>query len=327
MTGFMTKRKLSAWSLTTANLLLLASASTPAPAQPGFAAPRPYTLVTTGQSYDRLQDALYAIGNGTGTIRIASGHHRDCGVQQGGNVTLVAEVPGQAVFDGTLCEGKAALVLRGRASRIEGLVFANLRADDGNGAGIRLEQGSLSVGQSWFRDSEEGILANSDPQSTISIDQSTFTHLGRCDRGLACAHSIYINFYAKVTVTRSRFEHGDGGHYLKVRAANVAVEGNSFDDSGGRATNYMIDLPAGATGRIAGNWFVQGRDKENPTTFIAVAAEGHQHSANDLTIEGNTARFVPGLDRISAFVSDWSGDRIVIGQNQLAPGVVRFLRR
>ena len=62
-------------------------------------------------------------------------------------------------------------------------------------------------------------------------------------------------------MTRSRFEQGTGGHYLKSRAARNVIEGNSFDDANGHGTNYLIDLPNGGTGAIRGNWFVQGRDK------------------------------------------------------------------
>jgi hypothetical protein len=99
----------------------------------------PYTVVETGQGYDRLQDAINAIDTGTGTIRIAPGTWHDCGVQPHGSIAFVAQVPGQSIFDGTVCEGKAALVLRGRSSRVEGLIFQNLKIGDGNGAGIRLE--------------------------------------------------------------------------------------------------------------------------------------------------------------------------------------------
>jgi hypothetical protein len=99
----------------------------------------PYTVVETGQGFDRLQDAINAIDTGTGTIRIAPGTWHDCGVQPHGNIAFVAQVPGQSIFDGTVCEGKAALVLRGRSSRVEGLVFQNLAIGDANGAGIRLE--------------------------------------------------------------------------------------------------------------------------------------------------------------------------------------------
>jgi hypothetical protein len=287
----------------------------------------PYTVVESGRAYGRLQDAVEAIGAGTGTIRIAPGRYADCAVQTQGMVTYQAETPGQSVFDAVTCEGKAALVLRGRAARIEGLVFANMRVPDFNGAGIRLEGGNLEVSQAWFRDSQQGILTAGNPDGVMTIDKSTFTRLGTCDGPGGCAHSIYAGDLGAVTVTRSRFEAGRGGHYLKSRAPRIAVIGNSFDDSAGRATNYMIDLPGGASGKIAGNWFVQGTNKENHSAFIAVAAENRDHPSAGLVIEGNDARFAPGVTWPSVFVADWSGQVRQIGQNALAARLVRYERR
>lgn len=288
---------------------------------------RPYTIVETGQKFDKLWDALYAVGDRTVTLRFEPGHYKECGVQVAGNVTFLAAVPGKTIFDGAICEGKGALVLRGRSARVEGIVFAGLHSSDGNAAGIRLERGNLTVVQSWFHDSDEGILAANDPRGSIAIDHSTFTHLGRCDRGLSCAHSIYLNFYDRVTVTNSRFAQGDGGHYIKIRAAHVDIRDNVIDDTEGRRSNYLIDLPAGATGRISGNWMVQGSHKENPGTIIAVAAESRDHKSDGLTIEGNVVKMAPGAPRGPALVRDWSGDRIVIGANQVDPGIVRFVRQ
>lgn len=286
----------------------------------------PYTVVETGRSFTRLQDAVDAIGNGRGTIRFASLRFADCAVQNAGEVTYEATVPGQSILDGVSCEDKAALVLRGRGATVNGMVFANIHVSDRNGAGIRLEHGNLAVSQSWFRDSEQGILTADDPASAITIDKSTFTRLGTCE-GSGCAHSIYVGNYGALTVTRSRFEAGTGGHYAKTRAAKIAILDCSFDDSRGRSTNYMIDLSDGATGRIAGNWFVQGRDKENYSAFIAVAAEHRNHPSGGLVIEDNNARFAPGIERRSAFVADFSGDAVTLGDNVLGPGLVRYERR
>lgn len=286
----------------------------------------PYTVVETGRGYTRLQEAVDAIGDGRGTIRLAPLRFADCAVQNAGEITYEAQVPGQSVLDGTACEGKGALVLRGRGARVVGLTFANIRVPDKNGAGIRLERGNLAVAQSWFRDSEQGILTADDPASTITIDKSTFTRLGTCE-GSGCAHSLYVGNYGALTVTRSRFEAGTGGHYAKTRAARIAILNCSFDDSRGRATNYMIDLSDGATGRIAGNWFVQGRDKENHSAFIAVAAEHRNHPSGGLAVEDNNARFAPGMDRRSAFVADWSGDAVRLGENTLGAGLVRYEKR
>lgn len=287
----------------------------------------PYTVVETGRSFSALQEAVNAIGEGTGTIRIEPGVYRDCAVQQAGDVGFVAQVPGQTVFDGAACEGKATIVARGRSTRVEGLIFQNIRVHDANGSGIRLEHGNLTVRQSWFRDSEQGILSADDPTAAVLIEKSTFTRLGRCDRGLSCAHSVYFGDYGSVTIRQSRFEAGRGGHYVKARAGRVEVTETSFDDTAGSTTNYMIDLPAGATGRIANNVFVQGRDKENYSAFITVAAEGRLHSSAGLSIAGNDARFAPGVSRSSAFVADWSGDPLVIGSNTLGNGLTRFEKR
>lgn len=305
--------------------VLIAAISTLAPAQTG---PRPaYLVVETGRTYARLQEAVDAIGPGMGTIRFASFRFADCAVQTAGDILYQAEVPGMAVLDGVACEGKAALVLRGRAARIEGLVFANIRVPDRNGAGIRLEKGDLTVSQAWFRDSEQGILTANGERGTIAIDKSTFTRLGTCEGAGGCAHSIYVGDYGALTVTRSRFEAGRGGHYVKTRTPRVAIINSSFDDSGGKGTNYMIDLSAGATGQISGNWFVQGRDKENYSALIAVAPEGRINPSAGLTIAGNDARLAPGVERSTTFVADWSGEALAIGQNTLGAGLKRYERR
>jgi len=287
----------------------------------------PYTVIENGRRFARLQEAVDSIGDGMGTIRIARGTWADCAVQTAGDVFYQAAEPGAATLANTACEGKAALVLRGRSARVEGLVFAGLTVGDGNGAGIRLEKGNLAVSQAWFRDSQQGILTAADPSGTIAIDKSTFTRLGTCEFSAGCAHSLYVGDYGALTVTRSRFEQGRGGHYVKTRSARVAILDNSFDDSAGSGTNYMIDLSNGSSGRIAGNWMVQGRNKENYSAFIANAAEGKWHAADGLVIEGNDARFVPGLSRRSVFVADWSGDAIRIGENALGAGLVRTEKR
>ncbi len=303
--------------LSTALLVSAAIAST-ALAQGGGA---PFTVVETGQGFASIGDALAAIGDRRGTISIAPGTYHQCGVQQGGDVTIRAAKPGSVIFDGVPCEGKAALVLRGQASTVDGVIFQNIRVPDGNGAGIRLESGNLTVRNSLFRNSEEGILTSDYDGGQVMIDKSTFRRLGRCDRDLDCAHGVYIGRLANLVVTNSRFDQGDGGHYLKTRTARVTITGNSFDDSGGRLTNYMIDLSNGASGVISGNEMVQGKDKDNWSAFITVAPEGREHSSAGLTIEGNKAGFVPGLERNSTFVANFTDDAVRIGANQLAPSM------
>lgn len=307
-------------------LAALAVAAIPAAAvfaQDGAA----FTVVETGRGFNNLQDAVDAIGGGTGTIAVAAGMHRQCAVQSAGSISYMASEPGQAIFEGATCEGKAALVLRGRDANVSGLVFRRMAVADFNGAGIRLEQGNLTVAQSWFLDSQQGILTGNDANGRIVIDKSTFSGLGTCEGAGGCAHSIYIGDYGHLRVTRSRFEKGRGGHYVKARAKRVEVASSSFDDSAGSSTNYMIDLPAGATGQITNNWFVQGQSKENYSAFIAVGAEQKLHNSDGLQIAGNDARLAPNVRRNTIFVADWSGANLDIGPNNLGSGLGRFERR
>jgi hypothetical protein len=301
--------------------LLLTAGAAAAPAQESTA---PFVVQESGRGFARLQDALRAVGGGDATILIAPGHYRECAVQEGGRISYVAQQPGTAVFDSVVCQGKAGLVLAGRAARIYGLVFENYSVSDGNGSGIRLEQGDLYVMQSEFRDSQSGILSHNDPSATIQIERSTFSGLGYC--GADCAHSIYIGDYGRLIVDRSRFERGTGGHYIKTRGTRVDISQSSFDDSGGRATNYMIDLSNGSTGMITGNTFVQGANKENYSGMIVVAAEGQHHSANGLVVAGNDAKLAPGA-KPTSFVVDFTGESIDLESNKLASEIRPFETR
>jgi hypothetical protein len=300
-------------------IVLAAASLGPLHAQP----PGSFTVAETGESFETLQEAVNAIGRGSGTIRIAAGRYGDCAVQEAGRIAYVAERRGEAVFDGGACEGKATLVLRGKSARVDGLVFTRVRVPDGNGAGIRLQEGDLDVSYTLFSDGEGGILSHNGPPGSIRVDHSTFTGLGEGDG----VHSIYIGHYGSLRVTNSRFERGRGGHYLKSRAPRIEVLDNSFDDSRGRRTNYLIDLSNGAVGRIAGNVMVHGTGKENYSTMISVAPEGKENRSAGLVIEDNAASVAPGFRWTTTFVGDWSGERLEIRNNRLGPKIETFGRR
>lgn len=284
----------------------------------------PFTVRETGQGFDKLQDALMSIRGQDATILIAPGIYRQCAIQQAGHIVFHAVQPGTVIFDGVACEDKAALVLRGASSTVEGIIFRNMRVRDGNGAGIRIEIGDLTVTDSMFLDSQEGILGGTDDPAKVTIDHSTFSGLGQCDETPDCAHSIYLASTGVARVTNSRFERGRGGHYVKLRIPVVAITGNSFDDSQGHKTNYAIDLPEGATGLIARNTFVQGPDKENWTGIIVVAAEHRKYHSAGLRVEDNVASLAPGQTKNPGFVVDASHEKLLIGANRLGAGVRPF---
>ncbi len=138
---------------------------------------------------------------------------------------------------------------------------------------------------------------------------------------------MYLSNQGQVTITRSRFERGTGGHYVKLRVPNVTITDSSFDDSQGAATNYMIDLSEGATGVIARNTFVQGPRKENGSGLIVVAAEARTYSSQGLTIDDNVATLAPGAGGDPAFVADLSKQAIRLVNNRIGAGIRAFERR
>jgi len=66
---------------------------------------------------------------------------------------------------------------------------------------------------------------------------------------------------------------------------------------------------------------VQGRDKDNYSAFITVAPEGREQDSSNLSIANNSASFVPGLQRNSSFVANFTDDAVKIGANRLASGI------
>ncbi|MCD2314940.1 right-handed parallel beta-helix repeat-containing protein [Sphingomonas sp. IC-11] len=298
-------------------LLAIAMAAVPANGQQGSA---PFVVQETGEGFATLDEALQANRGQDFTVLVAPGVYRQCAVQQAGRVTFKAVKPGSAIFEGA-CEDKAALVLRGAGSVVDGLVFRGIRVPDGNGAGIRIEIGDLVVRNSMFLDSQEGILGGTEEPTSVTVDRSTFSGLGQCHETEDCAHSIYLASRGSVTITNSRFERGRGGHYVKLRVPRVTITDNSFDDSAGNRTNYMIDLPEGATGEIARNTFVQGVQKENWGGMIVVAAEQRKYRSAGLSVHDNVATLAPGQTKSPAFVANVSGERLALGANQLGAGV------
>lgn len=286
----------------------------------------PFRIEEMGESFWRLDDAVKAIGDQEATIVIAPGTYKDCAIQSGGSITYRAAKAGSVIFDGGVCDGKAALVLDGTAAVVDGLIFQNMRVPDRNGSGIRHQKGDLTVVNSLFRNSEQGILTHDDQNGTLTVDHTSFSGLGGCPDGV-CSHSIYAGRLKYVRVTNTRFDRGTGGHYLKSRAVRTDVSDSSFDDTQGRETNYMIDLSVGSTGTITRNVFVQGRNKENYSAFIAVSPEGREHRSGGLIVTNNRASIAPGVDRNTIFVADWSHEPLRISANQIGPGLRMFETR
>src|SRR5215471_8084921 len=146
--------------------------------------------VGPGKKYSTLSQAVSAAGEGDHII-IAAGEYFDCSFIGAPNLTIEGAGQGKTVITDKVCAGKALLVVDSDNVTVRNLTLTRARVPDGNGAGIRAEGGSLTIDHVDFINNQDGILAATLPQATITIRDSNFIGNGGCD--VSCAHGIYVN--------------------------------------------------------------------------------------------------------------------------------------
>ena len=258
--------------------------------------PAAATVITVGAggSYATLADAVAAAAAGD-TIDVAAGTYLNQTATIDKPLTIIG-TGGLAVFDATrsLASGndKGILVVNADAT-IENLVFENAVADplSNNGAGIRYQQGNLTVRNSRFIGNQDGILAtpSSKGSGTVTVENVLFQNNGIADGqvGSSYAHALYATDVQALIVTNSTFEGTLAGHDIKSRAANSLITNNMLYDGVTGTTSYAIDLSNGGNATVTGNTIVQGTGTDNPI-MIAYDPEGLVWPGNTALIAGNT---------------------------------------
>ena len=220
------------------------------------------------------------------TFEVEAGEYRgDVAVWDKKNITVRA-IGGRVrlIASGMAAEGKGIWVLRGGSMTVQGIDFTGARVPDKNGAGIRLENGRLTVRDCSFTDNQNGILTSNNPMVELDISDSEFGHNGYGD---GQSHNLYVGEIAHLTVTGSYFHHAYVGHLLKSRAAlNHILYNRLTDEIGGRAS-YELELASGGIAYVIGNIIGQGSQTENPH-LISYGAEGYKWPKNELYLINNT---------------------------------------
>jgi hypothetical protein len=254
-------------------------------AGPALAARAAMTLdVGPGRLFATLGAALAAARDGD-TLRLAEGTYRaDVGAAERA-LTIRGEGRGAVLLaDGAHCEGKAILVVRGRVV-LENLEFRGARVPDGNGAGVRFENGHLTIRRCRFFDNEMGLLSAGALPMELDVDDCDF---GRAPRHAGLLHHLlYVGAIGRFTLTRSRFADGWRGHLVKSRARVNDVRDNRLGPGGG--ASYELEFPDGGDNTVAGNLIVQSAGTDNPA-LLSMGAERRSTPPGRLVLSGN--RFV-----------------------------------
>lgn len=186
---------------------------------------------------------------------------------------------------GRSAEGKAIWVFRNGDFVVENVAFEGARVPAGNGAGIRFEQGTLTVRRCRFTDNENGLLAGNLPHSELTIEDSLFSAAPR-DRG-TLKHLLYVGRIARFTLTGSRFHQGFEGHLVKTRARENRIAYNVLYDGQGGAAAYELEFPDGGVAYVIGNVIGQSATTTN-ATVVSYGAEGARWDRNALYLVHNT---------------------------------------
>ena len=182
-------------------------------------------------------------------------------------------------------EGKAIWVFRNGDFKVSNIEFRGARVDDENGAGIRFENGRLTVRQCAFFDNQIGILTANSPDAELTIEKSIFAQAPK--QATSLPHLLYVGRIALLRVTGSRFHGGYRGHLLKSRARVSDIRYNLLIDGEGGSASYEADFPNGGDVTMVGNVIGQSRSTENPT-IIAYGSEGSTWPQSRLRMVHNT---------------------------------------
>ncbi|MDO8450873.1 MAG: hypothetical protein Q7T10_18935 [Rhodoferax sp.] len=228
----------------------------------------------------------------------------------GGRVRLLAQ--------GAAAEGKGIWVVRANGMRVEGFDFEGAAVPDRNGAGIRLEKGSLLVRNCSFMRNEMGLLTSNDPATVLEVENSEFAYNQRPD---GHNHNLYVGQIARLSVTGSYFHHARIGHLLKSRAAVNHIFYNRLTDDAGGTASYELEFPNGGVAYVVGNLIAQGTQTENPH-MISFGAEGYKWPRNEIHLENNT--LVDALPRGGVFLRVAPGADAIRAVNNLLVGPGRL---
>jgi hypothetical protein len=273
-----------------------------------------------------VPSAAAAIAADGDTIQIDPGSYTDCAVWHQSRLNIAASGAGVVLRD-RVCQNKGIFVTVGDDITIRGIGFEGARAPAHNGAGIRVEGANLTLIGTRFLDNEDGILAASNPVSTIKILDSEFRANGVCAR--QCAHGIYVNKVALLDIERSLFVDQHIGHHIKSRALRTVLIDDTITDGPDGTSSYLVDLSSGGDLLMRGCTLEKGPNSDQPQVAVTIGEEELTNPIRQIELIGNSFRndlaqptiFLRNVTNVPAILigNRFSGPVVVLD----GPGTIR----
>jgi hypothetical protein len=218
-------------------------------------------------------------------VAIYPGQYYDCAIV--GVPRLTIEGIGDAadvVMTDKTCGEKAILVIDQPGVTVRNLTLTRARVFDQNGAGIRMEGGSLNVDGVRFINNQDGILTNGGQGWELNVTNSRFERNGTC-RG-ECAHGLYAVDIALLRVSHSIFRATKAGHHIKSRALRTEITDCTIEDGPTGTASYLIEAPNGGDVIIRNNTLEKGPKASNQAAIV-IGAESTSKPTHEIIVSDN----------------------------------------
>ncbi len=207
-------------------------------------------------NFTSIGDAFLQAEDGD-QIKILPGSWAEGAILKADNVTIKAA---DAVLTKAFAN-KAALVIKGNNTAIEGLECKNIKVSDGNGACIRLKGKNLTLKNVYFHHNQQGVLTGSDSGKVV-IEDSRIEYNGNQSHPLGRSHGVYIAGDT-LKIRRSKIiGTGNEGHEVKSRTRVTVIE-ESVVASVDAKDSRLIDIPNGGKVIVKNSILQHGKNTGN----------------------------------------------------------------
>ena len=238
--------------------------------------------VGAGRAFTSLQAALTASADGD-TVQVDAGTYVDDFATVRHQV-IIEGVGGMAHFVARHIGENGVGLLDVHASvTVRNLSFAGARSYDGNGAGMRVRGGDVTIVNSVFTGNDVSVLAH-DPATTIGIYDTEIDGNGNWDKS---THNLNIGAVNSFTLENSYVHSGIVAHEVNDRAYFSRIENNRIVDTENSSASFGINLGRGGTALIRGNAIEKGQNAVNGI-LVHVGEEGPLYSNTNVQVVGNT---------------------------------------
>lgn len=247
--------------------------------------------VGKGKQYASIAAALGASNDGD-IVRVDAGTYTNDTAIIRKSVTLQA-IGGRVVMQTTtpIANGKGILVAGtindAPVVRIIGFDFTGATVGDGNGAGVRWQNGDLVCTSCYFHHCQNGLLATANyaHSGSVLLDRCEFAF---CGTGDGYTHNIYVTQAASFALTNSYSHDCASGHLVKSRAdANFISSNRLFQNAS--TSSYCIDLPNAGNAIVTRNQIQHSAQAQNKHLLTYGVEVGQtQNAGRSYLIASNT---------------------------------------